>query len=127
MVGCLDSMGSEPTVITEPSGRSYYYIANQSSVDLSAKYKIAFLPMDSTVAVPADSTTQIFETGGIGSPPPPSEAMDKISFYKLPDDTTSPSLTIEPMVDEKWDMSQEYEPGDAVRKYVLVIIDEDIK
>ena len=125
MGGCLDNTGPEPTVITEPSARSYYYIANQSESDLSVTYKIAFLPMDSTVAVPADSTTQIFESGGISSSPSPSEALANLRFYKLSGDTTSPIFTIEPVVDENWDVSTEYVPGDAVTKYKLVVTEED--
>lgn len=122
LVSCLDNnTGPEPTVITEPSARSYYYIANQSESDLSVTYKIAFLPMDSTVAVPADSTTQIFESGGISSSPSPSGALANLRFYKLSGDTTSLSFTIDPVVDENWDVSTEYAPGDAVTKYKLVV------
>lgn len=55
--------------------------------------------MDSTVVIPADSTTRIFEQGGF-SFPTPSEALANLHFYKPSDDTESPIFTIEPIVDE---------------------------
>lgn len=123
MVGRLDN-STGPETIIDPSARSYYYIANQNGLDLNVTYKIAFLPMDSTVAVPPDSTTQIFESGGF-SYSSPSKSFDKLSFYSSSGDTTSPILAIQPIVDENWnDVTAE---DDTVRKYELIITNEDIK
>lgn len=126
MVGCLDNTGSEPTVITDPSVTTHLSIANQSSIDLNLTYKTTneYGALDSTVAVPAGSTTLIFEPGGF-SFPTPSEALAKLSFYNASGDTASPTLVIEPVVDENWnDVTTEV---DNVTKFELVITEEDIK
>ncbi|MCH2450970.1 MAG: hypothetical protein MK198_12605 [Gracilimonas sp.] len=122
LVGCLDTTNG-PEVITEPSARSNYYIVNQTESDLNVTYEIAFQNMDSTVAVFADSTTKICEAGDIGSSPPPSSALEKLSFFEMSNNNTSPLLTIQPIVDENWGVSGE---EDATR-FELVITTEDIK
>ncbi|HLR32002.1 MAG TPA: hypothetical protein VK074_05895 [Fodinibius sp.] len=125
MVGCLDNTGSDPEPITEPMGISYYYIVNQSGLDLNVTYEIAFSDIDSTVAVSADSTTKIFEEGGIGGLFPPSHVLTKLSFYKSSDDSTSPILTIAPVVNENWNLTAG--EVDNVAKYELVLSTEDLK
>lgn len=121
LVGCLDTTNG-PEVITEPSTRSNYYIVNQTESDLNVTYKIAFLDMDSTVAVLADSTTKIFDAGDIGSSPPPTSAFEKLSFFELSNNNTSPLLTIQPIVNEDWRVSGE----DDATRFELVITNDDI-
>ncbi|MEX1136835.1 MAG: hypothetical protein WEB89_08025 [Balneolales bacterium] len=120
LVGCLDTTNG-PEVITEPSSRSNYFIVNQTKSDLNVTYKIAFLDMDSTVAVLADSTTKIFEAGDIGSSPPPSSAFENLRFFELSNDNTSPLLTIQPIVNEDWSVTGE----DDATRFELVITNDD--
>lgn len=122
LAGCLDSATNEPEIIIEPAAWSNFYIVNQTDSDLSVTYEIAFADKDSTVAVLADSTVKIFEAGDIGSSPPPSSALGKLSFFKLSNDNTSPILTIHPIVDEDWDVTGE---KDAIR-FEFVITNDDI-
>ncbi|MEX0779947.1 MAG: hypothetical protein WD491_07855 [Balneolales bacterium] len=121
LVGCLHETNG-PEVITEHSARSNYYIVNQTESDLNVTYEIAFLEMDSTVAILADSTTKIFEAGDIGSSPPPTTAFEKLSFFERSDNNTSPLLTIQPIVDENWDVTGE----DDATRFELVITNDDI-
>lgn len=121
LVGCLDTTNS-PEVITEPSTRSNFFIVNQTESDLNVTYKIAFLDMDSTVAVLADSTTKIFEAGDIGSSPTPSSAFEKLRFFGLSNNNTSPLLTIQPIVNEDWGVTGE----DDATRFELVITNDDI-
>lgn len=121
LVGCLDTTNS-PEVITEPSTRSNFFIVNQTESDLNVTYKIAFLDMDSTVAVLADSTTKIFEAGDIGSSPTPSSAFENLRFFGLSNNNTSPLLTIQPIVNEDWGVTGE----DDATRFELVITNDDI-
>lgn len=121
LAGCLDN-STDPEIITEPSTRSNYYIVNQTAIDLNVTYNIAFLDKDSTVAVLADSTTKIFESGGIGSSPPPSSALEELSFFELSDNTKSPLLTIQPIVNENWKATGENE----ATRFELVITNQDL-
>lgn len=124
MAGCLDNnTGSDTT--PELVTRENYYITNQSESDLTLTYKIASADMDSTVAVPADSTTKIFENGGIGNSSTPSSSFASLRFYKKAGDRTSPLLTIEPIVNENWNFTAGGD--DEPAKYELVITEEDIK
>tara|TARA_R110002096_G_scaffold434442_1_gene655972 strand:+ start:4454 stop:4870 length:417 start_codon:yes stop_codon:yes gene_type:complete len=120
--GCLDSTSNGPEVIIEHSSRSNYYIANHTDSDLNVTYAIAFLNMDSTVAVLANSTTKIFEAGDIGSSPSPSSAFESLVFSELSNNNTSPLLTIQPIVDQNWAVTGE---KDATR-FELLITNEDI-
>ena len=123
LAGCLDNnTGSDTT--PELFTRENYYITNQSKLDLILTFKIASTDIDSTVILPADSTTKIFDNGGIGNSSTPSSSFSSLRFYKKSADPTSPILTIEPIVDEKWNLT----PGDNDNpaKYELVITDEDI-
>lgn len=123
MVGCLDNnTGTE--IITEPTVKSEYYIANQSGSDLNVTYKMASTNRDSTITIPADSTIKIFESASIGGDTPPSSALSNLSFYKKSDDTT-PLLMIEPIVNENWNRTAG--EVDNVTKFELVVTEEDIK
>jgi len=125
LVGCLDNTGSDPEPVVEPMGWTYYYVANQSQADLNVVYNIAGFPVDSTAAVPANTTTNIFQLARTPSSPTPSEAFGNLRFYNQPGDTTNPRLTIEPVIDEHWDdITAE---GDTVKKYELGITEEDLK
>ncbi|SHF78705.1 hypothetical protein SAMN05443144_11362 [Fodinibius roseus] len=124
LVSCLGNTGSEPTVITEPLGRSYYYITNQSESNLNVTYKIANFAVDSTVAVPTNSTTKVFQLARSNFPAP-SEAFDNLRFFMQSSDMTSPIFVVEPIVDENWnDITAE---GDTVKKYELRLTEEDIE
>lgn len=120
LVGCLDN-STDPEPIVEPLGRSYYYVDNQSQSDLNVVYKIADFPVDSAVVVPADTTVKIFQLARSSSPTP-SEAFGNLRFYTHPGDTTSPILTIEPVVDENWNRTI----ANDTAKYELVITKEDL-
>ncbi|MEX0663041.1 MAG: hypothetical protein WEA58_12915 [Balneolaceae bacterium] len=120
LAGCLDTPNG-PEVITEHSSRSNYYISNQTESDFNVTYEIAFLDRDSTVVVLADSTSKIFEAGDIGSSPPPTSAFEKLSFFER-SDNTSPLLTIQPIVDENWDVTGE----DDATRFELVITNDDL-
>jgi hypothetical protein len=124
--GCLGNTGPEPTEITDPSATTHLSIGNQNDQNLTVMYKTtdAYGGLDSTVALPVDSITQILKPGGF-SPPTPSEALAKLSLYKTSDDISSPSLTIEPVMDENWDDVTAEE--DTVKKYELVITEEDLQ
>ena len=126
MVGCLGNTGSEPAVITDPSATTHLYITNQSSADFNVTYKTSdeYVGLDSTVTVPVDTKTLIFEPGGF-SFPTPSEAFAKLSFYNAASDPASPILIIEPVIDTDWnDITAE---SDTVKKYELIITEDDIK
>lgn len=122
IAGCLDATTNEPEVITDYSARSNYYISNQTESDFNVTYKIAFMDLDSTVAVLADSTTKIFEAGDIGSSPSPSSALEKISFFGMEQSNTDPLFTIQPVIDENWGVTGE----DDATRFVLVITDDDL-
>jgi hypothetical protein len=127
LAGCLDN-NTEPKPVVDYGGFSEYYIVNQSELDLNATYKIAPTPIDkdSTIVVPADSTTKIFEYGGIGGNFQPSYVFANLSFYKLSDKKMiSPLLTIEPIVDKNWKSVNV--KGDNTIKYELIITNGDIK
>jgi hypothetical protein len=110
------------TTAPELVTRQSYYIANQSNLELTVTYKIAHTNIDSTVIVPADSTTKIFGNGGVGSSSTPSSSFAKLNFYKSSvDSTVSPLFTIEPIVSDNWDLT----PGNPA-KYTLVITGKDL-
>lgn len=124
LVGCLkNNTGVETT--HELLTRENYYISNQSKLDLNVTYQIASTEIDSTVALPADSTTKIFENGGIGNSSTPSSSFASLRFYDKSAGTSSPVLTIKPIINDNWQLI----PGDNNNsaKYELVITDADIK
>jgi hypothetical protein len=122
-VSCMNNRtGSKP--VTEITGKSSFYIINRSALDLNARYKTNGI-IDSTIEVPADSTTKIFTSRGLGGDPSPASIFAKISFYKLSDvDMSSPLLTIDPIVNENWKMAGIADK--AARKYERVITDKDL-
>jgi hypothetical protein len=130
LVGCLDNnTGTKPVV--DPVGYSEYYIVNQSGKDLNAaydlntEYKGTPIDKDSTVSVPADSSSKLFKLGGIGGYFPPSRTFAKLSFYNLSDsDMKSPLLTIDPIVDEHWKPSR---ANSNTVKFELVITQNDLE
>jgi hypothetical protein len=123
MVGCLSNTGNNPPIITEPAATSYFFITNQSASNLKVTYKIANTSVDSTVSVPADSTTKILEL--LRSIfPTPSEAFANLSFYLPSNNTTLPIFTIKPIMDKNWNNITA--KSDTTRKYELVVTDEDI-
>lgn len=133
LVGCLDSTGPEPTPIIEPSGISSLYIDNQTSLNLNVTYKMTdnYSGLDSTVAVPAESVTQILRAGGF-SPPFPSNVLANLFFYNSSGETESPIFMIDPVVDEGWNSTGieviEVDDGSylSAAKFELVITDEEL-
>lgn len=119
-------MGSDPEPVVDPSGTSDYYIANQSATDLKVTYKLKYSKADSTLAIPADSTTKIYEYRTLGrSPIPPSSIFIKLSFYKRSgQDPTNSILVIEPIENDNWNREQNDHGIGA--KYKLLITEEDL-
>ena len=101
MTACLEN-STEPEIITEYVASSYFYVNNQTGSDLQVTYKIAFIEMDSTVTVPADTTFKIFQAGDTGIPPKPSEAIRKIAVYQLLENQSPLFLTFDPVTDGDW-------------------------
>lgn len=101
MAACLES-STEPEIIIDYGASSYFYVNNQTDSDMQVTYNIAFIEMDSTVTVPADTTLKIFQAGDIGAPPKPSEALGKITVYQLLENQSSLFLTIDPVTDGDW-------------------------
>lgn len=101
MASCLEN-STEPEVIIDYGVTSYFYVNNQTGSDLQLTYKIAFIEMDSTVTVPADTTLKIFQAGDIGMSPKPSDAFHKISVYRFTENQSTLFLTIDPVTDGDW-------------------------
>lgn len=136
MTACLEN-STEPEIVIDYGASSYYYISNKTGTNLQVTYKIAFIEMDSTVIVPADTTFEIFQAGDIGIPPKPSEAFNKIEISQLMENQSPPFLTIYPVTDEDWTIIDEDlneidpESTNIYRKdgsahYELIISDEEI-
>jgi hypothetical protein len=117
------------TTTPEMVTRENYYVNNQSGLDLMLICKFrSTVVKDSTVAIPADSTTLILESGGIGGGSTPYTTFRNLRFYKQSGDTSSPFLTIEPArrpnLSERWNLTAGN--GDTPAKYVLTITNEDL-
>jgi hypothetical protein len=123
LVGCLSNTGNNPPIITEPAATSYFFITNQSTSNLKVTYKIANTSVDSTVSVAVNSTTKILELLR-STFPTPSEAFANLSFYLPSSNITSPIFTIKPIIDKNWNNITA--KSDTIRKYELVVTDEDI-
>jgi hypothetical protein len=125
---CLDNTGTEPTVPTEPGGKTNYYITNQSGSDLNVTYKTTdtYSSIDSTVTVPADSSIKIYTARAIGLVPYPSYALANLGFYKLSGNTSSPLLTIDPVVDDNWNIGRENEKKGTATTWTLTLTQKDL-
>jgi hypothetical protein len=125
---CLD-INKRDTTTPEMVTFENYYVNNQSGLDLTLIYKPrSSIVGDSTVAIPADATTLILESGGIGGGSTPYTTFKTLRFYKLPGDTSSPFLTIEPArrpnLSDQWNLTAGN--SDKPAKYVLTISKKDL-
>src|SRR5699024_10770873 len=126
LVGCLNN-NNEPEPVIDYGGISDYYIANQSTTGLNVTFKIRGSGVDSTAAVPVDSTIKIFRYGGIGGSTPVG-TFSKLSFYKLSDQKMeTPLMVIDSIVNDHWDVAKNPEKGNLARIYKLIITEEDLK
>lgn len=122
LVGCGDN-STDPGPVVDYGSIAFFHITNQSTTDLKVTFKIKYNKADSTVTVPADSTTKIYRMGGLGGRFPPSTAFIKLRFYKRSaQDLKNPMLVIKPIENDNWDREQ----GDIGIDYTLVITEEDL-
>tara|TARA_R110002049_G_scaffold6302_1_gene40223 strand:+ start:182 stop:643 length:462 start_codon:yes stop_codon:yes gene_type:complete len=126
---CLDnSTDSKP--IIEPSGSADYYINNQTSIALNLIYRISGNSADSSKTIPKESSTKFFRDGIFGANPSPSRSLDKIVFYKGSSNSSELILTIKPIKDDQWNITEEkgFEESEyGFRKYELTITTEDLQ
>jgi hypothetical protein len=127
IVSCSDQQTNG--LIIEPAGSAHYYINNLTESDLLVEY-IATRELNfetGSVEVPADSSALIFTDGIIGRNPKPSDSFSLIRFFRT-DNTASPVLLIEPIVDEDWVVtgSEIENTGYGLTEYEFTITGQDL-
>lgn len=106
-----------------------YYVNNQSNLKLTLIYNLKAIGKDSTVTIPANSTTLIFESGGVGGGSTPYTTFENLRFYKKSSNSSAPFLTIEPArrpnLSDRWNLTAGNKNKPA--KCVLKITNEDLQ
>ena len=135
--GCKnpDSYTNEP--IVEPTGGSYYYVKNQTDLDLYVQFPVPtydssidkIVDIDSTVIIPRLATTKLFEDlGNFGLNPTPFHTFKNIRFFKQTDGVKILVYEINPVKNDSWIakiLSRE-ESGYGLTEYQFVLRKEDL-
>lgn len=134
--GCQNPVDNTEIAI-EPAGGSYYYIKNQTDLDLYAQFPVPtydrsidkMIDLDSTVTIPRLATTKLFEDlGNFGLNPTPTHTFKNIKFFKQTDGLKTLVLEINPVKNDRWIakiLSRE-EYGYGLTEYQLVLGKEDL-
>lgn len=135
-LGCQNPDDNTEIAI-EPAGGSYYYIKNQTDLDLYAQFPVPtydrsidkMIDLDSTVIIPRLATTKLFEDlGNFGLNPTPTHTFKNIKFFKQTDGLKTLVLEINPVKNDRWIstiLSRE-EYGYGLTEYLLVLGKEDL-
>ncbi|GLU51690.1 hypothetical protein [Dyadobacter frigoris] len=123
--------------IIEPVGGSYYYVKNQTDLDLSAQFPVPtydrtidkMVDIDSVVTIPHLATTKLFEDlGNFGLNPTPSHTFKNIKFFKMTDGVKTLVFELNPVKNDRWISTilsrEEYDYG--LTEYQLVLGKEDL-
>lgn len=125
---CLDNNVDTPTT-NEMVTFENYYVNNQSNLELTLVYKLKAASEDSTLSIPADTTTLILKSGGIGGGSTPYSTFENFRFYKNSNDLSTPFLTIEPSqrpnLSDRWNITPG--SGETPAKYILTIRNADLQ
>ncbi|WP_159466702.1 hypothetical protein [Dyadobacter sp. 3J3] len=135
--GCKDPESQTNEPINEPAGGSYYYVKNETDLDLYAQFPVPtydssidkMIDIDSTVTIPRLVTTKLFEDlGNFGLNPMPTHTFKNIKFFKQTDGVKSLVFEINPVKNDRWIskiLSRE-DSGYGLTEYQFVLRKEDL-
>lgn len=135
--GCKDPESPTNEPIVEPVGGSYYYVKNETELDLYAQFPVPtydlsidkIVDIDSTVTIPRLVTTKLFEDlGNFGLNPMPTHTFKNIKFFKKTDGVKTLVFEINPIKNDRWisTILNREESGYGLTEYQLIIRKEDL-
>lgn len=135
--GCKDPESPTNEPIMEPAGGSFYYVKNETDLDLYAQFPVPtydrstdkVVDVDSTVIISRLVTTKLFEDlGNFGLNPTPTHTFKNIKFFKQTDGVKTLVFEINPVKNDRWisKILNREDSGYGLTEYQLVHRKEDL-